>query len=457
VQSKKIRPTFSSHILLAASLISIGLNGPLLSAQAAVSATDVVNVVEKAKILSTGTRVSAAINGPEVYISTYKNARATDNDCKIEAVLIAKTVMDLAPADITRATVYFYSTANINKRKFVTVTAGDVKAFGAGQLGQEQLLSSLTVKDEEVSDPAARMSGYLQQREALRNKRSFEAHMNGTTMFVVADIDPLTTERDMKYEAFRIAEKALESGGSGAKTVLVSFTDPATKGSVQQITFEESQIKNINNSIQSALNPIQLQTVASKVDVQSLSTIEGDEQENRNKILASIKNLDRQGVGVGPFLGQFYAIEKMAQTDNNANLSPAVSRLLTALSEQEARSKSAKDFKPVSNAAPPKKEEKVEAPPEDSAVSGKKTKTSRWAGGTSAMTDGEILNDPDKAIETQANTMGGIQKAEQNQNFAKVIYHAYEVLSANNRTADAQRIMKRYTELVTRNHWLPHQ
>ncbi|MBU6451400.1 MAG: hypothetical protein KGS72_06460 [Cyanobacteria bacterium REEB67] len=451
MQSRKIKREFGCNLLLASSIVIISLSTCNSAAQAAVSANDIVSVVEKAKILSSGTRVAAAINGSEVYVSTYKNARATDNDCKIEAVLVAKTAMDLAPNEISRATVYFYSTANINKRKFVTVTAGDVKAFGSGQLGQEQLLSSLTVKDEEVSDPAARMNTYLQQRETLRNRRKFDAQMNGTTMIVVADLDPLTTERDMKYEAFKIAEKALE-GGSGAKSVQVSFTDPTTRGTVQQISFDDSQIKAINASIQNALSNIQMASVTSKVDVQSLTAIDGDEQENRNKILTMIKNLDKQGVGVTPFLIQFYAIEKLAQTDNNPQLRPAVTGLLSALTEQESRSKNAKDFKPVGNAAP-KKEAVEETANEENLSSGKKTRTSRWAGGTSAMTDGEILKDPDKAIETQANTMGGVQKAEQNQKFALCILHASEVLSANNRTADAQRIMKRYADLKAKNHW----
>ena len=400
---------------------------------AAISSADIVNTVEKAKILSSGTRVAAAINGSEAYISTYKNAKATDNDCKIEAVLIAKTIMDLAPSDITRVTVYFYSTANINKRKFVTVTAGDVKAFGSGQLGQEQLLSSLTVKDEEVNDPAARLNTYLQQRETLRNKRTYDTKLSGVTMVVTADIDPQTSERDLKYEAFRIAERALDSGAnSGAKAVSVCFTDAATRGTVQQINFDESQIKSINSSITSALNSIQMAAVASKVDPQSLATGDGDEKEARDKILAMIKNLDKNGVGVQPFLKSFFDIENMATVDNNANLKPSIARLTATLQEQEARSKNAKDFKPVGKETPKPAEEK--APTVDKEPpSSKKTKMSRWVGGNSAFTDAEILSDVDRAINGQAKAMGGLQQAEQNPNFAKVLYRAYEVLNNNNR------------------------
>jgi hypothetical protein len=421
---------------------------------AAVTASDLVTTVEKAKILATGTRVSAAINGSEVYISTYKNVRATDNDCKIEAVLIAKTAMDLSPSEITRATVYFYSTANINKRKFVTVTAGDVKAFGSGQVGQEQLLSSLAVKDEEVVDPAARLAGYLQQRETLRNRRSFDTRMNGQTMVVVAEIDPGMSERDMKYEAFKIAEKALDKGAGQANKVMISFADPVSRGTVQQISFDADQIKAIDSSIQAALTPIQMAAVASRIDVQALSTADGDEKEGRDKILAGIKALDKQGVGVTPFLKPFFDMEQMAGGDNNAQLKPAITRLASALAEQEARSKSAKDFKPTGTASATAKKE---APPESNepptSASGKKTKSSRWASGASAMTDGEILTDPDRAIETQVTAMGGAKVAEKDKKFALVLYHCYEVLNANNRTADAQRIMRRYTDLKAKNLW----
>jgi hypothetical protein len=449
VSSNKINPLLSASLL---ALLAFPFQAPCL---AAVSAANLVDTVEKAKILTTGTRVSAAVNGSEAYISTYKNARATDNDCKIEAVLIAKAVMDVAPNDITRATIYFYSTANINKRKFVTVTAGDVKAFGSGQLGQEQLLSSLTVKDEEVVDPAAKLSGYLQQRETLRNRRSFDIHMNGQTMVVVAEIDPGMNERDMKYEAFKIAERALDAGGGQANKVSISFADPVSRGTIQQISFDAAQIKSLDSSIQSALTSIQMAAVASHIDVQALSTADGDEKEGRDKILASLKALDKQGVGVTPFLKPFFDIEQMVASDNDPKLKPAITRLTSALAEQEARSKSAKDFKPTGTAtATTKPEEKPPAaggPPSLPAFG--KTKTSRWASGASAMTEGEILSNPDKAIETQVAAMGGPQLAEKDKKFALVLYHCYEILNTNHRTADAERIMRRYTELKAKNKW----
>jgi hypothetical protein len=100
--------------LALATLLSIGLSSGLqYSAQAAVTVNQIVKAVDQAKILANGTGVRAAINGSEVYISTYRNTRANDNDCKIEALLIAKTTIDLAPTDIGRVTVYFYNSMPI--------------------------------------------------------------------------------------------------------------------------------------------------------------------------------------------------------------------------------------------------------------------------------------------------------------------------------------------------------
>jgi len=49
-----------------------------------------------------------------VLVSTFLQQSATDSDCKIDALLIAKTVMELAGADVTRVTVSFFSTKDLS-------------------------------------------------------------------------------------------------------------------------------------------------------------------------------------------------------------------------------------------------------------------------------------------------------------------------------------------------------
>src|SRR5277367_711987 len=76
------------------------------------SKPEIITAIDKAKILAPGTSVNADVYRDQVSISTYRNSRANDDDCKIEAAMIAKTVLDLAPKEISRIMVYFFSMAN---------------------------------------------------------------------------------------------------------------------------------------------------------------------------------------------------------------------------------------------------------------------------------------------------------------------------------------------------------
>ncbi len=424
--------------LALATLLSIGLSSVLqYSAQAAVTVNQIVKAVDQAKILANGTGVRAAINGSEVYISTYRNTRANDNDCKIEALLIAKTTIDLAPTDIGRVTVYFYNSVNRNKRKIVSVTAGDVKAFGSGQLGKEQLLASLTIKDDEVNDPANRLSAYLQQRESARSANHIDTNMVGDTLEVIADADSDMTERDMRYEALKIAEKAIETAGTSAKKVKVSFADPTMKGTFKQIDFDASQLSRLNSSLQSALTPVQIVTVTTKVDVQSLATVDGADKDLRDKALGKLKNLDSKGVGVGPFLRSFFDVERMISVGDDEQAHTSIGKLISALDEQEERAKNAKEIKPTkptttTAAAPDKK---------------KGGKPNRFAG-ASALPDTEILTDPDRALKRQEDELGDPL----NKRILDVYRNIITTLNNNNRAADAQRFTQKLNEISGKVH-----
>ncbi|MBK9203477.1 MAG: hypothetical protein IPL73_13815 [Candidatus Obscuribacter sp.] len=262
-------------IVMAAMLLPLGSQ-----VLAAPSATDITSAIDKAKILSSNTRVAAAVNGAEVYISTYRNAKANDNDCKIEAVLIAKTVMDLSPADITRVTVYFYNALRRSSRKVVSVSAGDVKAFGAGQLSQDQLLTSISLKDEEVNDPAAKLSAYLQQREYAHARKRIETAMRGDTMVVTADAESDMSETDLRYEAIKIAAKALESANGQAAKVEVDFNDPVAPGQIKQIVLTANQVNSLNSSLQSSLGTVQIASVGQAIDIKTLTTTDGALRKN---------------------------------------------------------------------------------------------------------------------------------------------------------------------------------
>lgn len=424
-------------IVMAAMLLPLGSQ-----VLAAPTANDITSAIDKAKILSSNTRVAAAVNGAEVYISTYRNAKANDNDCKIEAVLIAKTVMDLSPADITRVTVYFYNALRRSSRKVVSVSAGDVKAFGAGQLSQEQLLTSISLKDEEVNDPAAKLSAYLQQRETARSRKRIDTAMRGDTMVVTADAESDMSETDLRYEAIKIAAKALESANGQAAKVEVDFNDPVAPGQVKQIVLTSSQVNSLNSSLQASLGAVQIASVGQAVDIKTLTTTDGALKEERDKLLGRLQALDKQGVGVGPFVKQFIELEKLAAQGNDEQADAAVKRLSSAIDEQEARTKGARAPKPqvaVASGKTYKAPKRLVRP------------GNRWGDGKGIMDQDEILTNPDLFIQRREAMYNGT--AEKDKNFLKALSYVYYTLAENNRISDAQRFAGRYWDILNKNGW----
>jgi hypothetical protein len=110
-----------------------------------ISPDRIVDAIRGGKIISPGFPLSANSGGHQVTVTTYRNPDASNNDCKIDAVLIAKQVIDLDSKNIARVNVIFHNYRNPVQFQKVVVTAGDVDAFGTGKIGQDTLLESLTL------------------------------------------------------------------------------------------------------------------------------------------------------------------------------------------------------------------------------------------------------------------------------------------------------------------------
>ena len=101
--------------------------------------------IQDARVLAPGTRVRVRIDKDKALVSTFRNQKANDKDCKIEAVLIGKTIFDKQENGVNSITVYFYDATNPSKYKSITVSKGDVAAFGTGQVSKSELLSSIQI------------------------------------------------------------------------------------------------------------------------------------------------------------------------------------------------------------------------------------------------------------------------------------------------------------------------
>ncbi|MBK9203478.1 MAG: hypothetical protein IPL73_13820 [Candidatus Obscuribacter sp.] len=153
-----------------------------------------------------------------------------------------------------------------------------------------------------------------------------------------------------------------------------------------------------------------------------------------------LQALDKQGVGVGPFVKQFIELEKLAAQGNDEQADAAVKRLSSAIDEQEARTKGAKAPKPQTTAVATRN---VKPP--------KKYASSRWGDGKGVIQPDDILSNPDLFIQRREALYNGT--AEKDRNFLKVLSIVYYTLAENNRTSDAQKFAGRYWDILTKNGW----
>ncbi len=130
-----------------------------LSTGAAVTPVELVAILRNARVVAADYPLRASYNEREAVVTTKRNPQAKDNDCKIEAVMMTKALMDSFP-EILRVKVLF---SDLEQQKYTSVnlSKGDIASFGAGKLAQKDFLDSLEIStfDENVSPFASRSDG----------------------------------------------------------------------------------------------------------------------------------------------------------------------------------------------------------------------------------------------------------------------------------------------------------
>lgn len=109
------------------------------------TATDIENSIKDAKILAKGFEPNVYIQGSQVAITLRRHPDAKEEDCKIDAVLMAKAAMDAAGPNIERFDVTFYEPDSTSRYTQVSVNTKDLKDLSAGKLSKEQLLAKCQV------------------------------------------------------------------------------------------------------------------------------------------------------------------------------------------------------------------------------------------------------------------------------------------------------------------------
>ncbi len=159
--------------LLPSSIIAATLSLAIqLSATAAVGADKLEEAIAKEKIFAADAKLRVAVDGSEAVLTTFKTDSATADDCKIDAVLVGKAVFAADPS-LSRTVVRFHDLRNPKEYSEVHVSVGDVKAYGAGSISKEQLLSGIEFNKHE--EPPVALAGsspltVVRPKEAIKTE-----------------------------------------------------------------------------------------------------------------------------------------------------------------------------------------------------------------------------------------------------------------------------------------------
>lgn len=328
--------SFSKRAIQLAVITSL-LAAPSCSAM---TSADVVNAINAAHLLDAGVGVNARVDKDKVTISTYRNPKNNDRDCKIDAVEIAKTVFDASKDSLAKVTVCFYG-KDLSQYQEVSVSAGDLKAFASGATGQEQLLSSIDVQTRTVSNGADKVTNQL---ASTTYGGSYRVSQRGDNEIVISTpMGPWVTDEECKLDALKIATVAANDLPDGVQNITVAFFDPSNRADTRLVTFAASGLIDAWKTVQKALGVFPMSKQAAVVDLQALQASPGPNQKEREELLDRIKGLQTQGIGMAPFLKYFQQIDQMARSGDEAGVKSAVDHLSASLDDQEKASKAAKD------------------------------------------------------------------------------------------------------------------
>ncbi|CAN5286412.1 hypothetical protein BH10CYA1_BH10CYA1_27870 [soil metagenome] len=328
--------------------------GLAVPAFAATTGAEIVAGIEKEHILAPGARVNARVDGSNAYLSTYRHTKANDTDLKVDALLMSKVVMGL-DSNISNVNVYFFSSADLTKYKQLSVSSVSVKAFGSGAVGKDELISSLNLTAGGTQDAAAKLANALAAGQGTVGHR-VESAITGSEVSVSTDLDPDSSERDVKYAALQLAEAALQAAPE-IKTVRISFADLSQPGSYRQVLLNAVDVRSLNSAVKNALSSVSVSSHAGSGTTatgtaSSESAMAGPAQDERQKLLDRINALGKNGVGVTPFLTAFKLIEQQVVDHATVDtITEAVHRLSSNVDTQEQNYKEAKAKKASGSAS----------------------------------------------------------------------------------------------------------
>lgn len=165
MDSKKI----SLASLLAVTLL---VSGCQLALALDATGENVEEAVRKAQVIKKDFPVHAVISGREATILTRRHPKATDDDLRIDAVLITKSVLD---SFNTIGTVQvLFRDEDSSSGKSVEVTAGDIKTYANGTIDPKKFLATIAVTKVGGDDEAIKSKLSAEERKMSVSSGQYE-------------------------------------------------------------------------------------------------------------------------------------------------------------------------------------------------------------------------------------------------------------------------------------------
>ena len=421
--------------LTTALLLTAIINSSILPAFAALTDSDIMAAINKAEFLAPGTQVRVKVGKDQVYVSTYRHSD-DEKDCKIDAALISKAVFETAPDELARVTIQFYG-KDVADYQEVSISAGDIKSFANGSVGKEQFLSSLTIRKVSTQNVGQRVQSSLESNYISR-ATDYKISEDKDSITVTTALDAWISDEDSKLEALRIAMNTFRVQ-PGVQQVKVVFTDPYANGENREIVFATSSLESTWRAIQTSLSGLQIARRAPVFDLQTLQTAKGVWQKERDALLAELKDMDKKGIGIAPFVKIFLGIEQQVKRNSDSKtIAESIERLRSSADNQLKAYSMAKD-KPKATKTPD---------PTPAVSSTVPTSHNRWVAGKNPIIESEVLADPNQVVSKhEADLAKGFKSANENPRFVLVLEQVAAILYKNNRAAEAAKYQNRAAEI----------
>jgi hypothetical protein len=141
-------------------------------------------LLRNAKLINPSYELKVAISNDEIQITTQKKPKATEDELKIQAVLLSKTAFDTISSGPQRVKLRFLDFESEGYTE-VHVKRAEVMLFGEGKLSQKDLLSSLDITSSHVEggeSAQGAVAGPLQTERTMALERINRMKAAGTNV-----------------------------------------------------------------------------------------------------------------------------------------------------------------------------------------------------------------------------------------------------------------------------------